>query len=192
MNVSALPNLITVLRICLVGPMVWFLSQARYKEAMVIFIVAGLSDALDGLLARHYNWMSRLGAALDPAADKLLVLGLIVILTLQEHIPLWLAVIVVGRDLVILAGAAVYRLWFQELTFEPTFVSKANTAVQVVTFALLLIGLAYPTLFGGAISRLVDPYAFFLLAALALVSGADYVVKWSRKAAHQSRMLERG
>ena len=68
---SALPNLITVLRILLVAPLVWLLSQGRYREAMVIFIVAGLSDALDGLLARHYGWTSRFGAALDPQDDPI-------------------------------------------------------------------------------------------------------------------------
>ena len=186
---SKLPNLITVLRILLVGPMAWLLSQSRYQEAMVIFIVAGLSDALDGLLARHYNWMSQFGAAMDPLADKLLVVALIVVLTMQAHIPIWLAVIIVGRDFLIMGGAAVYRLWFSEIDFKPTLLSKANTAVQVVTLALLLIGLAYPEMFDGAIQRVVNPYCFYLLAALAVVSGVDYVVSWSRKAYRRSHEL---
>ncbi len=187
---SALPNLITVLRILLVGPLGWFLSQSRYQEAMVIFIVAGLSDALDGLLARHYGWMSRAGAILDPLADKLLVVTLIVVLTVQQHIPLWLAVAIIGRDVVIMAGALAYRLWFREITVAPTLLSKANTAVQVITLALLLVGLAYPALGDGLILQAVDPYCFYLLAALAVVSGTDYVLTWGRKAMRKHSGLE--
>ncbi len=187
---SALPNLITVLRILLVGPMSAFLLQGRYREAMVIFIVAGLSDALDGLLARHYGWTSRIGAALDPLADKLLVAALIVILTLQAHIPIWLAILIVGRDFIIMGGAGLYRLLFAEITFRPTLVSKANTVVQVVTLALLLMALAYPDMLDGAIHRVVDPYCFWVLAGLTGISGADYVLTWGRKALHRRDLRE--
>ena len=136
-----LPNIITVLRIVLVFPTAWMLWESRFMEAFVLVIVAGLSDALDGFLARKFNWMSRLGAMLDPLADKFLVAAVFVVFTLQGHIPLWVAIIVLLRDFIILAGAGVYKMLYEEVEIAPTFVSKASTATQIVTLALLLASL---------------------------------------------------
>jgi cardiolipin synthase len=119
---------------------------------------------------------------MDPVADKLLVASTFVIFTLQGHIPLWVAAIVLGRDAVIMAGAGAYRLFFEPIEFAPTLVSKANTATQIVTLLMLLLGLCG----FGAISEVslavVDPWCFYLLAVLGLSSGLDYVVTWSLKA----------
>ena len=104
---SQIPNIITVLRILLVLPTGWMLWHERFMEAFVLMLIAGLSDAFDGFLARRFNWMSKLGATLDPLADKLLVAAMFIIFTLQGHIPLWLALIVLIRDFTIIAGAGV-------------------------------------------------------------------------------------
>ena len=138
---SQLPNIITILRIILVFPISWMLWESRFMEAFVLVIIAGVSDALDGFLARRFNWMSQLGATLDPLADKFLVAAVFVVFTLQGLIPLWVAIIVLARDFIILAGAGVYKLLYEEVEIAPTFVSKANTACQIVTLCVLLASL---------------------------------------------------
>lgn len=186
MPLSQLPNAVTLMRILLVLPIAWLLWRVRYPEALLLVAVAGVSDAVDGALARRFNWRSEFGALLDPLADKAMVVVLFVALAMQEQLPLWLAAIVVTRDAVILAGAAVYRLLFGEVTMAPTLVSKANTAVQVVVLLLLLFGLCG---FGAASEmalRLVNPACFYLVALLSVLSGLDYVVTWSLKAWRKS------
>jgi cardiolipin synthase len=181
-RISNLPNVITVLRILLVIPTGWLLLRAHYVEALVLMAIAGASDALDGWLARRFDWTSRFGAAMDPIADKLLVASTFVIFTVQGHIPVWVAAIVLGRDAVIMAGAGAYRLFYEPIEFAPTFVSKANTATQIVTLLMLLFGLCGFGLFSELAVRLVDPWCFYLLAVLGLSSGADYVITWGLKA----------
>ena len=128
----------------------WLLWHQDYGVALVVIAVAGLSDFIDGELARRFDWRSRFGEFADPLADKLLVSVVFVVLVLQQHIPIWLVVVVVLRDAVILGGAAAYRLLFRDIEISPTFVSKANTAVQVVVPILVLVTLLdIPTLSGS-------------------------------------------
>ena len=181
-HISQLPNVITVLRILLVIPTGWLLLETLYVEALVLMAVAGASDALDGWMARRFRWTSRFGAAMDPVADKLLVAAMFIIFTVQGHIPVWVAAIVLGRDAVIMTGAGAYRLFFEPIEFAPTLISKANTAMQIVMLLMLLLALCG---FGGISElalALVDPYCFYLLAVLGLGSGVDYVVTWGLKA----------
>lgn len=186
MRLSQLPNAVTLMRILLVLPMAWLLWRVRYPEALLLVAVAGISDAVDGALARRFNWRSEFGALLDPLADKAMVVVLFVALAMQGQLPLWLAAVVVTRDAVILAGAAVYRLLFGKITMAPTLVSKTNTAVQVVVLLLVLFGLCG----FGAVSemalQLADPACFYLVALLSILSGLDYVVTWSLKAWRKS------
>ncbi len=176
-----IPNIISVIRILLVIPTAYALWQHMYQQALILMFIAGVSDAVDGALARRFHWMSELGKALDPIADKLLVGAMIVVFTVQEHLPLWVALIVLSRDFVILLGAAAYRRWFERVGFNPTFLSKANTAIQIVTLLLLLLALCdFDTLSGWA-SAIVDPHLFYVLAVLGVASGADYVVTWGQR-----------
>src|SRR5262249_17222238 len=108
-----IPNVITVVRVLLVIPTTWYLIEAEYQYALVLMAVAGASDAVDGWLARRFGWVTRFGAALDPMADKILVGVLFIALTLQGRLPLWVAGIAIGRDLVIVGGAAAYRILFK-------------------------------------------------------------------------------
>lgn len=187
LKLSQLPNVITVLRILLVLPTAWFLVENRYVEALVLMAVAGASDALDGALARRFGWISQFGSAMDPIADKLLVATMFVVFTVQGHIPIWVAAIVLGRDAVILTGAGAYRLFFAPIEFAPTLVSKANTATQIVMLLLLLLGLCdFGRLSAFALST-VDPWCFYLLAVLGIGSGLDYVITWSAKAIRHDR-----
>lgn len=184
---SQLPNVITVLRILLVIPTGWLLLQNRYVEALGLMAIAGASDALDGWMARRFGWMSQFGAAMDPVADKLLVAVTFIIFTLQGHIPIWVAAIVLGRDFVILAGAGAYRLFFEPIEFAPTFISKANTAIQIVALLMLMLGLCGFGQVSDWALLIVDPWCLYLLAVLGIVSGADYVRLWGRKAWRHSR-----
>ena len=182
MRRSQIPNVITLMRILLVLPIAWLLWGGRYPEALLLVAVAGLSDAVDGALARRFGWRSEFGALLDPLADKIIAVVLFVVLTMQGQLPLWLAVVVVARDAVILAGAGAYRLLFGKLVMAPTLVSKANTAVQLVVLLLVLFALCS---FGAAseiAAALADPLCFYLVALLSVLSGLDYVVTWSLKA----------
>ncbi|MEQ8859255.1 MAG: CDP-alcohol phosphatidyltransferase family protein [Pseudomonadales bacterium] len=181
-----LPNAITVVRIVLVVPTAWLLWQSMYVEALLLTAVAGASDAVDGWLARRLNAVSHFGAALDPVADKLLVAALVVILAVQGHLPLWLAAIVLGRDLVILSGAGVYRALFGHIEFAPTFLSKANTATQIAVALLLLVWLCEFGALSQLVGALLDPWGFYLLALLAVSSGLDYVITWSLRAWRES------
>lgn len=182
MRRSQIPNVITLVRILLVLPIAWLLWGGRYPEVLLLVAVAGLSDAVDGALARRFGWRSEFGALLDPLADKVIAVVLFVVLTMQGQLPLWLAVVVVARDAVILAGAGAYRLLFGKLVMAPTLVSKANTAVQLVVLLLVLFALCS---FGAAseiAAALADPLCFYLVALLSVLSGLDYVVTWSLKA----------
>ena len=174
--------MITVLRILLVAPTAWLLVEEQYVWALVVMALAGASDALDGWLARRFDWTSRMGAALDPVADKLLVAAMFIVFTVQGHIPLWVAGIVLGRDAVIMSGAGVYRLLYGPIQFSPTLVSKANTATQIIVVLLLLLGLCDFGWLSAIALSLVDPWCFYLLALLGLGSGLDYVFTWSLKA----------
>lgn len=179
---AQLPNAITLLRILLVLPTGWLLWHGYYVEALVLMSVAGASDALDGWLARRLNVVSSFGAALDPLADKLLVATMFVIFTLQGHLPLWTAIVILGRDAIIVAGASAYRLLYGRVEFVPTPLSKANTALQIATALLLLLWLCDFAWVSGFAGTLADPYAFYLLVVLGVASGLDYVFTWGGRA----------
>ncbi|MBV1905109.1 MAG: CDP-alcohol phosphatidyltransferase family protein [Pseudomonadales bacterium] len=182
-----LPNLISALRVVLVVPAAYYLWMGQYNHALVVMMIAGVSDAIDGWLARTFEWTSQLGEIIDPIADKLLIGTLFIVLSIKGHIPLWLVSVVVGRDLIILAGAIAYRLTFGKEVFPPTMISKANTAVQlIVLFALLLSLCGIPNVSEWAI-KIVNPAGVFLVLMLGLASGLDYINTWSRKSWESAR-----
>ena len=127
-----IPNLICVARIILVAPIVWSLLKERYGLALGLILIAGLSDALDGYLARRFDWRTRLGGLLDPAADKLLMFAGFVTLTWMGLVPLWFTAIVVGRDLVIIGGTVLYQVLVEPVHGQPTQTSKLNTVLQIL------------------------------------------------------------
>lgn len=178
-----LPNLVTVVRILLVVPVGWLLWHNDVTAALVLFAVAGLSDAVDGLLARRFNWRTRFGAIADPTADKLLSLMVFVVLAMQGHVPWWLLGIVVGRDLVIVCGAFAYRRLLGNLDIEPTLLSKIHTGLLVGVLLFVLVGLADFGLVANIAAGIVDPAGFVLVAVSGAISGVHYVIVWSRRAA---------
>jgi cardiolipin synthase len=173
-----LPNAISVLRVVLVAPICWLLWRQQWPAALLLVAVAGLSDGLDGFLARHYGWQSRLGGILDASADKLLLIGCFVILAWRQQAPLWLAEIVCARDLVIALGAVAWRLLIGPIEPRPSLLSKACTLAQIVYLLATLLALSrWPALRSSALA--------WLVAVLCLASGAHYVWYWSRRAWQQ-------
>ncbi|MEM8815249.1 MAG: CDP-alcohol phosphatidyltransferase family protein [Pseudomonadota bacterium] len=180
MNLAWLPNAITGVRILLIAPVLLLILSAEYGLALLLFIVAGFSDGLDGYLAKRYGWHTRLGALLDPVADKLLIAGLFLTLTSVGHIPLWLTVTVISRDLIILGGATAYNFLIGPVPGEPTMISKLNTALMLLFVTLLLCRLSFA--WPDAMTLVVLGAATFVTV---VVSGVDYVLSWSRRAREQ-------
>lgn len=177
MALSWLPNAISLMRIALIPPILLLIINGQFGWALAIFWLAGFSDGLDGYLAVRFNWSSRLGGLLDPTADKLLITGLFITLAWTGHIPVWLAAVVILRDVVIVAGALIYNFMVKPVPGEPTRISKLNTALQMlfVLFVLSRAGFDWP-----------DKITITVLGASVLVtvviSGVDYVWSWSRRA----------
>ena len=169
-----IPNSLTVLRIVLVPVIVILLIQGQYGKALVCFIIAGVTDGLDGLIARSLNQMTVVGAYLDPLADKALVISMFTTLAIVGVIPGWLAVVVISRDCIILGGILVMTLMSVDLEIKPSFVSKINTMLQLVTifFALLMKMDGAETQFRGAFM-----FICWLTAIFTVISGADYLLK---------------
>src|SRR5580765_8521838 len=137
-----LPNLICLLRITLIWPTLLALRAGAYPVALALFLAAAVSDGLDGYLAKRFGWSSDLGRFLDPLADKLLLIALFVQCAWLALVPWWLAAAVVARDVLIGAGALIFRLWFGPLRGRPTVISKVNTAAQLVYVMLVLLNAA--------------------------------------------------
>ena len=170
MKLKYIPNMICVARILLVAPIVWALLEERYALALSLCLVAGLSDALDGYLARRFDWRTRLGGLLDPAADKLLMFASFVTLTWMGWVPVWFTAIVIGRDVVIITGTIVYQLLVEPVHGEPTGASKLNTVLQIL-FILLTIGHAWS---GWPPMVAINVLAIAILVTIA-ISTAQYV-----------------
>src|SRR5690348_13455011 len=137
-NVGHLPNIICILRIALVWPIAVALGDREYLVALALFILAGLSDGIDGYLAKRFNWTSDLGKFLDPLADKLLLVTVFVEAAWLGLAPWWLTSAVVARDVMIGLGALIFRLWFGPLHGRPTRFSKVNTAAQLLYVMLVM------------------------------------------------------
>ncbi len=135
-----LPNLLTVFRILLVPIFVIFIIHNNFRMALIIFIMAGITDGLDGLLARLLNQKTTIGAYLDPIADKMLLVSAYLSLTIKGILPGWLSVVVISRDIIILSGIAVIFLMGKGLNIKPSISSKFTTVFQIVT----VIGVLYP------------------------------------------------
>jgi cardiolipin synthase len=177
MSLSWIPNAISLLRIALVVPILMLILRDQYAWALALFFVAGFSDGLDGYLANRFDWTTRLGGLLDPVADKLLVAGMFITLAWVGRVPVWLAVLVTLRDVVIFGGAVAYNFLIEPVEGEPTRVSKLNTVLELL-FLLFVVSHAA---FGWP-----DPISTTVLGAAILVTvvitGVDYVWAWSRRA----------
>ena len=170
-----LPNLITIARILLVPVIVWAIGSGEMLFAFILFLVAGISDAVDGFLAKRFGMTSEFGSYLDPLADKALIVSIYVALGIVEALPRWLVILVVSRDIMIVAAVILSWLVDQPVVVKPLAVSKANTAAQIVLATLVLASLGLNIDFGWLIAAFIAA-----VAVLTLASVGAYVREWVR------------
>ncbi|WP_144393305.1 CDP-alcohol phosphatidyltransferase family protein [Pleionea sediminis] len=170
---NQLPNFITVLRILLVVPLVALLWRDNYYHALWIFFIAGVSDGIDGFLARRFNWKSRIGAIMDPLADKLLLVSTMLVLCLNHHMSWWLFIVVSLRDLVIILGAFVYHKALGPYDMDPSRLSKSNTFFQILFVVSILVSLGLWVLPSWYLLTLE-----IIVYVTTLSSGLHYILLW--------------
>jgi len=172
-----LPNLLSLLRIVLVAPVVFYILQKNYIPALVLFVIAGITDGVDGWLAKHFGWQSRLGAILDPLADKLLLISSYISFAWLDLLPIWLVLSVILRDVIIVTGGVLYQFFFGKVTINPTYISKLNTLMQIVLIAVMLLSLAWLPINDMAIIVLI-----WIVLLTTIASGLVYVFAWGSRA----------
>ena len=165
-----LPNAITLLRIALVPVFILVLEAQDYVLALIIFIVAGLTDGLDGFIAKRYNLATRLGAILDPMADKILLVSAYVMLAVLDHLPFWLVLTVGFRDLLIIGGYLIYTSLVGEVDVRPTYLSKFNTVLQIALVIIILVQQAALL----PLKPIVD-YGIYAVLVTTVASGLHYL-----------------
>ncbi|HEX2251829.1 MAG TPA: CDP-alcohol phosphatidyltransferase family protein [Thermoanaerobaculia bacterium] len=176
------PNLLSILRMGLVPLFIIVMTRGEVGKALVIFAVAGVTDALDGFIARFFDQQSLLGSYLDPAADKLLLTSAYVLLTLegvnpQLTIPLWVTVLVIGRDVLLLVTAASLYVALDIRRFPPSWMGKLTTVVQVAAVVLVLAYLVRPYGWLGEVAEVL----IYAVALATVLSGVTYVFRANRQ-----------
>ena len=175
-----LPNLITVGRLLLVPAIILFISDGAFVAAFVIFVIAGISDGIDGFIARQYNLRSRLGTYLDPIADKALLVSIYLSLTFIDEIASWLALLVASRDIFIIGGVILAWILDRPIEVKPLYISKINTAGQIILAALVLGDLAFAT----GLDDLRN-IAIWIVGVLTIASATAYLIDWIRHMAQE-------
>lgn len=176
---ASIPNLLSLARLGLAPAGVWLVLNQQFALAFWMLVIAGVSDAVDGIIARWFDARTRLGALLDPLADKALLIGLIVALGVVEALPLWLVLLVVGRDMVILSGGS--YLFLQGIPvgdLSPTLAGKVSTFLQIVLAGALLAMLGFGWPIGWAVTALI-----WAVGAASIVSGVGYIWRGRRQLA---------
>jgi cardiolipin synthase (CMP-forming) len=181
-NAINIPNLITILRILLVPLTVWLMMSGQFMVAFFAFVVAGVSDGLDGYLARRFDWRTELGAYLDPLADKALLVSIYIVLGALQLIPLWLVILVATRDILIVSAVLLARVMQTPMTMRPLWISKVNTVFQIVFAGFLLFFLG----FGWGTTPLIVPGAA-VVTLTTLASLAFYMRDWLRHMSQPNR-----
>jgi len=170
-----LPNLITLGRLLSVPLAVWLILEMRFSGAFWVFVIAGISDAVDGFIAKRFDSRTRLGALLDPIADKTLLVAVYVTLGATGYLKAWLVILVAFRDLLIVGGYLMVQALSHDMRSEPLIVSKVNTALQILLVGVLLAQLGLGVQPGMAVEMLV-----YTVAVTTVLSGAGYLVRWTR------------
>ena len=177
MKARDIPNLLSAMRMTLAVPSALLLLNELYSAALLIFLVAGLSDALDGYLAKRFSWRSRLGSILDPLADKILLVTNYIVLGWLGWLPLWLITAVIARDVIVVSGALAYHARVGRFEMAPTMASKMNTAVQIVLVVAVVASLGFMSIPAWLVNGLI-----YAVLVTTLWSGADYVWTWGTQA----------
>lgn len=177
MSPRDIPNIISALRLLAVIPVVWLLLSQEFGWALGLFALAGLSDGVDGYLAKSRGWQSRLGGILDPLADKALLVSCLLVLGSMGLVPVWLVMAAIFRDLLIVSGALLYNYQVMELEAAPTLSSKVNTLFQILLVIAAITDAGPMPLPGWVIVTLT-----WACLITILISGVQYVLVWSAKA----------
>lgn len=165
-----IPNILTVARILLTPLIVILLIKNLFAYALIVFTLAGISDGLDGFIARYFNQRTVMGSYLDPIADKFLLSAAFITLAILTIIPAWLTVIVISRDILILVGIAVFAITDIKVNIKPSIVSKFTTAVQLGTIFIVLLGFHFPAVV------IAETPALWITAGLTILSGLHYMI----------------
>ncbi len=168
-----IPNFITLARMVMTPVAVLMIVSERYLEAFLTFLLAGVSDAVDGFIARHFDLRTELGAYLDPLADKALLISIYVALAIYAELPAWVAIAVVSRDVMILVAVLVSWLLDKPVEIRPVWESKLNTAAQIALAGFALGARAY-----GVDPRPIQTYLEWTVAVTTVASGVVYVAQW--------------
>ena len=170
-----IPNTLTLARIVAVPLLVWLIIDQKMFAAFLVFMLAGISDAADGFLAKRYGWNTELGAYLDPIADKALLVTIYVTLGLAGHLPVWLVIAVVSRDILIVGAVLLAWMMSRPIIVKPLLVSKANTLSQIVLAGLVLAELGLGLGLGQLVWVLV-----WVTGTLTIVSAGAYFWAWRK------------
>jgi cardiolipin synthase len=170
-------NVISLIRLLSVPLFVWLILSDETDIAFWLFLAAAISDAVDGIIAKHFDMQTELGAYLDPIADKTLLVTAFIVLGSKGLLPLWIVIPVVSRDALIVGGALVFEKLTGDLNMEPLSISKTNTVFQL----LLVLAALLPSVFASPVEPVVTLLSFAVLLTT-LVSGATYVYIWTVRA----------
>lgn len=177
-----IPNIISIFRIVLIAPVVWAMITDQFALALWLFAIAGISDGIDGFLAKHYHWQSRLGSILDPIADKLLLIASFATLAWVGLLPVWLFGLVIGRDVVIVLGGLTYHYLVGQFELLPLWSSKINTVFQIGLILLVILQQLWLLDIQSVIT-----IGTWLVVASVINSGSEYILVWGMRAWRQMK-----
>ena len=182
----SIPNIITIVRLVLVLPIAFFIVESQFVTALALFALAGLSDGLDGWIARRYQWVSAFGKLIDPLADKLLMIVTTLTLGLLDYFPLMLTVLIISKDLAVLGGVFAYTTLAGFPKIQPSLLGKITTAGQILLLASLLLNLSFP----GLVPLWFFEIWFWVVALTTALDGMSYLWLWTHKLANDHRWSE--
>lgn len=167
------PNLISLFRLLIVPLIVWLLSIQEFSIAFWLFLVAGISDGVDGFIAKRFNQTSDLGAHLDPIADKVMLVAVFLTLGIQGLLPIWLVILVISRDILIVGAVILTWIIDEPIPMKPLMVSKANTVAQIALVCVVMGAMAFELSLGASLNILIA-----LVAGLTIASTIAYILSW--------------
>ena len=179
-----LPNTISVIRLLLVVPIAMSMLEGNYLQSLSLFLIAGLSDGMDGYLARRFGWVSAFGKIIDPLADKLLMLVTTIVLAVLGHFPIMVLLLMIAKDLTIVGGILVYTVIAGFPKIRPLFIGKITTTLQLLLLGYILITLIVTDM---AFLQVVTPVLIWLIVLVTLLDGCAYLWVWTNELASDSR-----
>lgn len=178
------PNTISIIRLLLVVPIAISIIEGNFLQGLVLFTVAGLSDGLDGYLARKFGWVSTFGAIIDPVADKLLLLVTTIVLAILGHFPVMVLFLMIAKDLTVVGGILVYAMMAGFPELRPIFIGKTTTGLQLLLIGYILILLIVAK---APILSTIAPIVLWIIVLATLLDGCVYIWIWTNKLARDSR-----